>query len=46
MQDGSGLEFKAGDAAENQQFASITGVVTYFFNLHVAPRSAADVVKK
>lgn len=39
-------DLKAGDAAENQQFASITGVVTYFFNLHVAPRSAADVVKK
>jgi len=39
-------DLKPTDAASNQGFASITGVVTYFFNLHIAPRSAADVVKK
>lgn len=33
------------DFAANDHFASITGVVTYFFSLHVAPRSAADIVK-
>ncbi len=33
-------------AAPGQTFASITGVVTYFFNLHIAPRSAADLVKQ
>lgn len=26
-------------------YAQVTGVVTYFFGLHVAPRSAADMVK-
>jgi hypothetical protein len=39
-------DLKPTDAESNQSFASITGVVTYFFNLHIAPRSAADVVKK
>lgn len=39
-------DLKVTDADNNQTFASITGVVTYFFNLHIAPRSAADVVKK
>jgi len=39
-------DLKVADAAQDQEFASVTGVVTYFFNLHIAPRSAADVVKK
>ena len=39
-------DLKTTDAAQNQTFASITGIVTYFFNLHIAPRSAADVVKQ
>jgi hypothetical protein len=35
----------ANDFAADTTFASITGVVTYFFNLHLAPRSANDFVK-
>ncbi len=35
----------AADYPANTTFASITGVVTYFFNLHLAPRSAEDIVK-
>jgi hypothetical protein len=27
-----------------QKFKSVTGIVTYFFSLHVAPRSKADLV--
>ncbi len=40
------FDLKPTDVGENQEFASITGIVTYFFNLHIAPRNAADVVKK
>jgi len=29
-----------------QEFVSITGIVTYFFNLHLAPRSAEDLVPR
>ncbi len=29
----------------NTTFKSVTGLVTYFFNLKIAPRSAADLVK-
>ncbi|MBK6459833.1 MAG: hypothetical protein IPF92_02320 [Myxococcales bacterium] len=39
-------DLKPADAENNQGYASITGVVTYFFNLHIAPRSAADLVKR
>jgi hypothetical protein len=39
-------DLKVNDAESNQGYASITGVVTYFFNLHIAPRSAADLVKR
>ncbi len=39
-------DLKTTDAESNQGYASITGVVTYFFNLHIAPRSAADLVKR
>jgi len=27
-----------------QKFKTVTGIVTYFFNLHIAPRSKADLV--
>lgn len=40
------FDLAATQPAPNQAYASITGVVTYFFNLHIAPRSAADLVKK
>jgi hypothetical protein len=36
---------KPGDVATGTHFASITGVVTFFFDLHLAPRSAADWVQ-
>lgn len=39
-------DLKATDADSGQGYASVTGVVTYFFNLHIAPRSAADLVKR
>lgn len=29
---------------KGQKFKTITGIVTYFFNLHIAPRSKADLV--
>ncbi len=35
----------AADFAAKTTLTSITGVVTYFFNLHLAPRSAEDIVK-
>ncbi len=34
-----------GSFAKGTHFSSITGIVTYFFNLHIAPRSADDFVK-
>jgi hypothetical protein len=33
-----------GSIAVGQQFKSITGIVTWFFNYHIAPRSQADLV--
>ena len=33
------------DIPAGTTLTSITGVVTYFFNLHLAPRSPADLVK-
>ena len=36
----SGLTFAAGDT-----FKSVTGVVTYFYSVHIAPRSMADIVQ-
>ncbi len=29
---------------QGQKFKSITGIITYFYNLHIAPRSKADLV--
>lgn len=29
---------------QGQKFKSVTGIITYFFNLHIAPRSKADLV--
>jgi hypothetical protein len=37
-------DIKPGDIAQGKTFASLTGIVTYFFNLKIAPRSAADLV--
>ena len=36
--------YDMGGFGKGQKFKSITGVVTYFFNLHVAPRSREDLV--
>jgi len=36
--------YDLGGFAKGQKFKSITGVVTYFFNLHIAPRSREDLV--
>lgn len=33
------------DIAKDTKFASVTGIVTWFFNYHVVPRSAGDLVK-
>jgi hypothetical protein len=33
------------DFPQGAQFKSITGIVTWFFNYHIAPRSPADVVR-
>jgi hypothetical protein len=30
--------------AEGQVIKSVTGIVTYFYSFHIAPRSAADIV--
>lgn len=38
-------DLKEGAFPAGTHFASITGIVTYFFTLHIAPRSAADLVK-
>jgi hypothetical protein len=35
---------KQGDFKQGQRFKSITGLVTYFFKFHLAPRSPADLV--
>jgi hypothetical protein len=35
---------KQGDFRAGQKFKSITGLVTYFFKFHLAPRSPADLV--
>lgn len=37
-------DLKAGDLADGQTLQSVTGIVTFFFNLKIAPRSAADIV--
>jgi hypothetical protein len=29
---------------QGQKFKSVTGIITYFFNLHIAPRTKADLV--
>jgi hypothetical protein len=34
-----------GDVTLGTKYKSVTGVVTYFFSLHLAPRSRADLVK-
>jgi hypothetical protein len=31
--------------AAGQHFTSVTGIVTYFYNLHIAPRSKADIIQ-
>jgi hypothetical protein len=38
------MRLTADDLAKGKRFKSITGVCTYFFNLKIAPRSAADFV--
>jgi len=38
-------DLPAGAFPDNTHFKSITGVVTFFFNLKIAPRSAADLVQ-
>jgi hypothetical protein len=38
------FDMKKSDYQVGQKFASITGVVTYFFNFHIAPRSRDDLV--
>lgn len=38
-------DLPAGSFPANTTFKSITGVVTFFFNLKIAPRSAADLVQ-
>jgi hypothetical protein len=40
------FDLKSADIPQGKVFASITGIVTYFFNLKIAPRSAADLVVK
>lgn len=37
-------DLQEGTFPKGTKFASITGVVSYFFNLHLAPRSAEDIV--
>jgi hypothetical protein len=37
-------DIQPGDIPMGKTFTSITGIVTYFFNLKIAPRSAADMV--
>ena len=34
---------KFGTTPGSVHFASVTGVVTYFFSFHIAPRSDADI---
>ncbi|HSQ62383.1 MAG TPA: hypothetical protein VLM85_04190 [Polyangiaceae bacterium] len=38
-------DLPAGSFPDNTHFKSITGLVTFFFNLKIAPRSAADLVQ-
>lgn len=38
-------DLPAGYFPDNTHFTSITGLVTFFFNLKIAPRSAADLVQ-
>jgi hypothetical protein len=38
-------DLQAGAFADNTHFKSITGLVTFFFSLKIAPRSAADLVQ-
>lgn len=38
------FDLKGSDVPQGKVFESITGVCTYFFNLKIAPRSAADLV--
>jgi hypothetical protein len=38
-------DIKPGAWPEGTQFKSVTGVVTFFFNLKIAPRSEADLVQ-
>jgi hypothetical protein len=37
------FDLKAGDLVAGARYASVTGIVTFFFNLHLAPRSASDL---
>lgn len=37
------FDLKPGSVPANTELRSITGVVTWFFNFHIAPRSAADI---
>jgi hypothetical protein len=39
------FDLKPGAWPEGTQFKSVTGVVTFFFNLKIAPRSEADLVQ-
>ncbi|WP_394838902.1 hypothetical protein LVJ94_18595 [Pendulispora rubella] len=36
-------DVQAADIAKDTKFASVTGIVTWFFNYHVVPRSPADL---
>jgi hypothetical protein len=39
------MDLPAGDFKKDQVLQSVTGVVTYFFTLKIAPRSNADIVR-